>query len=288
MSMILEVHGLSKKYPGSNFHLDNISLSIPGGAIMGIVGENGAGKTTTIGCILGTLIKDSGMVRIFGEEMSDERTDIRDDIGIVFDTNSFPEHMTAAKISSAMRRIYLNWNDELFNDYLRRFNLPEKKEIKTYSRGMAMKLGFATALAHHPKLLILDEAMSGLDPVSREEILDLLLGFVGSDDRSVLISSHITTDLEKIADYITFIHDGIIILSEKKDVFIYNYGIMRCKSSQLSLIDRQDIIAYRKQDYQTDVLIADKHTARKKYADIMIDNATVDEIILMLVKGEKP
>jgi len=287
MRMILEVQGLSKKYPESDFRLNDISLSIPCGTIMGFVGENGAGKTTTIGCILNTLVKDSGVVKIFGKEMSDESTDIRDDIGVVFDTNSFPEHITAAKISSAMRYIYSNWDNELFKDYLRKFNLPEKKEIKTFSRGMAMKLGFAAALSHRPRLLILDEAMSGLDPIAREELLDLFLDFVGDENHAVFISSHITTDLEKIADYITFIHNGSIILSEKKDELIYNYGVMRCKSAQFSEIDKQDILACRKQEYQTNVLVADKSATEKKYRDITIDNITIDEIMLMLVKGEK-
>lgn len=287
MSMILEVQGLSKKYPKSDFRLNDISLSIPGGAIMGFIGENGAGKTTTIGCILNTLIKDSGVVKIFGKEMSDDSTDIRNDIGVVFDTNSFPEHITAAKISSAMRHIYSNWDNKLFKNYLCKFNLPEKKEVKTFSRGMAMKLWFAAALSHRPKLLILDEAMSGLDPIAREELLDLFLDFVGDENHSIFLSSHITTDLEKIADYITFIHNGSIILSEKKDELIYNYGVMRCKSAQFSEIDRQDILAYRKQEYQTNVLIADKRAAEKKYRDITIDNITIEEIMLLLIKGEK-
>ncbi len=287
MSLILEVQGISKKYPKSDFSLNDISLSIPSGAIMGFVGENGSGKTTTIGCILNTLIKDSGVVKIFGKEMNDENTDIRNDIGIVFDTNSFPEEITPAKISKAMQYIYSNWDKELFKDYLRVFKLPEKKEIKTFSRGMAMKLGFAAALSHRPKLLILDEAMSGLDPIAREELLNLLLDYVSDGNNSIFLSSHITTDLEKIADYITFIHNGRIILSEKKDELIYNYGIMRCNSGQFLEIDKQDILTYRRQGYLIDVLIADKYSAEKKYQDIIIDNITIEEIILMLVKGEE-
>lgn len=286
MSMILEVKELSKKYPKSDFRLNNISFSIPSGAIMGFVGENGAGKTTTIGCILNALIKDSGVVKIFGKEMSDKSTDIRDDIGVVFDTNRFPEYMTASKISSAMRHIYSNWDNELFKEYLQKWRLPEKKEIKTFSRGMTMKLGVAAALSHRPRLLILDEAMSGLDPIARGELLDLFQQFARDEDHAVFLSSHIIADLEKAADYITFIHNGSIVLSEKKEQLIHSYGVMRCKLSQFSEIDKQDVLTYNKQDYHINVLISDKSAAEKKYGDITIDNITIEEIMLMLVKGE--
>jgi len=287
MNAILEVQGLEKKYKNSHFSLNNVSFSIPNGAIMGFVGENGAGKTTTIGCILNTRIKDSGIVKIFGKEMTDESIDIRDDIGVVYDESSFPEHLTPEKISANMQHIYSKWDNGLFKEYLRKFKLPENKKVKTFSRGMTMKLAVAVALSHIPKLLILDEATAGLDPIAREEILDVFLDFVQNENHSILLSSHITTDLEKIADYITFIHNGNIILSEKKDVLIYNYGVMRCKSAQFVEIDKQDILAFRKQEYQIDVLVTDKQAAEKKYRDITIDNITIEEIMLMLVKGEK-
>lgn len=287
MSMILEVQGLSKKYPKSNFQLNDISFSIPSGTIMGFVGENGAGKTTTIGCILNTIIKDSGVIKIFDKEMSDKSTDIREDIGVMFDTNSFPEYTTATKISSAMRYIYSNWDNKLFKDYLHKWELPEKNEIKTFSRGMSMKLGLAAALSHRPKFLILDEAMSGLDPIARDELLNLLRHFVKGENHAVFLSSHITADLEKVADYITFIHNGNIILSEKKEELIHNYGVMRCKLAQFSEIEKQDILVYSKQDCQIDVLISDKSAAEKKYRDITIDNISIEEIMLMFAKEEK-
>lgn len=286
MSMVLEVQKLSKKYPKSNFHLNEVSMFIPGGTIMGFVGENGAGKTTTIGCILNTLIKDSGVVKIFGKEMSDGSKGIRNDIGVIFDANSFPENITAAKISSAMRYIYSNWDNELFKDYLHKWGLPEKKEIKTFSRGMAMKLGVAVALSHRPKFLILDEAMSGLDPIARDELLDLLLHFARDENHAVFLSSHITADLEKVADYITFIHNGSIALSEKKEDLICNYGVMRCKMTQFLKIDKQDILAYIKQGELVNVLISDKSVTGKKYRDVTIDNITIEEILRMYVKGE--
>jgi len=287
MNTILEVKGLTKSYKNSDFRLNDVSFSIPSGAIMGFVGENGSGKTTTIGCILNTLIKDSGSVRVFGKEMTHDSIDIRDDIGVVYDTNCFPIDLTAAEISSAMRHIYSKWDNELFKEYLRKFKLPEKKKVKTFSRGMTMKLAVAVALSHRPKFLVLDEATSGLDPIVRDDILDVFLDFVQDENHSILLSSHITSDLEKVADYITFIHDGSIVFSECKDNLIYNYGVMRCKSAQFAEIDKEDVLAYRKHDYQINVLVSDKSTAAKKYRDIIIDNVSIEEIMLMLVKGEK-
>jgi len=287
VNAILEVQGLTKQYRKSDFRLNNVNFSIPKGSIVGFVGENGAGKTTTIGCILNTLVKDSGMVKIFGKEMTDEATDIRDDIGVVYDKNAFPTHLTPIKVAVIMRHLYSNWDDDLFKEYLATFKLPEKKRIKTFSRGMTMKLAVAVALSHRPKLLILDEATAGLDPVVRDDILDVFLDFVQDENNSILLSSHITSDLEKVADYIMFIHGGSIIFNEKKDDLKYNYGIMRCKAAQFAQIDKEDILAYRKHDYQTDVLIADKKAAEKKYRDVVIDNVTIEEIMLMFVKGEK-
>jgi len=285
---ILEVKGLSKNYEGSGFQLNNVSFSIPSGAIMGFVGENGSGKSTTIGCILNTLIKDGGEVKIFGHDMSDDSTDIRDDIGVVYDTNAFPLHLTPRKISSAMRHIFSKWDDNLFKEHLRKFKLPERQKIKEFSRGMTMKLGVAVALSHQPRLLILDEATSGLDPIVRDDILDVFLDFVQDENNSILLSSHITSGLEKVADYITFIHDGSIIFSEAKDNLIYNYGIMRCKAAQFQEIDKVDMLSYRKHEYQIDVLVSDKQSTAKKYRDVVIDNISIEEIMLMLVKGEKP
>jgi len=287
MNTILEVIGLTKKYKNSDFSLNDVSLSIPSGTIMGFVGENGAGKSTTIGCILNTLIKDSGTVNVFGREMTDENTNIRDDIGVVYDTSSFPLYLTPLKISSAMRHIFSKWDNDLFLQYMKKFNLPENQPIKTFSRGMTMKLNIAVALSHKPKLLILDEATSGLDPIVRDDILDVLLDFVQDENHSILLSSHITSDLEKVADYITFIHNGSIILSESKDNLIYNYGVMRCKTTQFEQIDKEDMLAFKKQDYSINVLVSDKQSAAKKYRDVLIDDITIEEIMLLLVKGEK-
>lgn len=286
MKNILELKDVSKAFPKSGFTLDNISFALPKGTIMGFIGENGAGKTTTIGCILNTINKDSGTVRLFGKEMSDKDTLMRDEIGVVYDGDNFPRYLTAAQLANIMQDIYHTWDNALYLSYLEQFNLPLTRKIKTYSRGMSMKLAIAAALSHHPKLLILDEATSGLDPIIRDEILDVFLAFVQDESHSILLSSHITSDLEKVADYITLIHDGRIILSISKDELIYHYAIMRCKESQFAALESSDIIAYRKRDFQTDVLVADGERAGKKYPDIIIDHASIDEIMLMLVKGE--
>ena len=287
MENILELHNLTKSYPKSDFTLDQISFSLPYGSILGFVGENGAGKTTTINCILNTAAKDGGTVKLFGEEMGDGDTDIREKIGVVYDGDNFPGFWTAKQLSKVMARLYQNWDEPLFRDYLEKFQLPSKQKIMHYSRGMTMKLAIAAALSHHPELLILDEATSGLDPVMRDDMLDVFLEFVQEENHSILLSSHITSDLEKVADYITFIHNGRLILTAAKDELIYQYAVLRCKESQFQALDKEDILAYRKRDTQIDVLVADGKAAQKKYKDVVADHTSVDEIMLLLVKGER-
>lgn len=287
MKNILELEQVSKTFPRSGFQLDSISFSLPYGSILGFVGENGAGKTTTIGCILNTIARDSGSVKLFGREMLDADTDIRERIGVVYDGDNFPGYLTAEQLAKIMQGIYANWDGGLFKKYLAAFHLPEKQRIKHYSRGMTMQLAIAAALAHHPQLLILDEATSGLDPVIRDEMLDVFLEFVQEEDHAILMSSHITSDLEKISDHIAFIHHGRLILHASKNELAYSYAVMRCKESQFTAIDPKDIIAYRKRDFQTDVLVANAKEARKKYRDVVIDNVSIDEIMLLLVKGDR-
>ncbi|MCM1221692.1 MAG: ABC transporter ATP-binding protein [Lachnospiraceae bacterium] len=286
MENILELQGISKAFPKSNFTLDKLSFSLPYGAILGFVGENGAGKTTTIGCILNTVKKDSGVVKLFGREMQDNDTDIREKIGVVYDGDNFPGFWTAKQLSEVMSGIYTQWDNALFQKYLEDFHLPKQK-IKDYSRGMTMKLAIAAALSHHPQLLILDEATSGLDPVMRDEMLDVFLEFVQEESHSILLSSHITSDLEKVADYITFIHNGRLIMTVSKNDLAYNYAVMRCKESQILALDPNDIIAYRKRDFQIDVLVSNGKEAQRKYKNSVIDHVSVDEIMLLLVKGER-
>ncbi|MDE5932969.1 MAG: ABC transporter ATP-binding protein [Lachnospiraceae bacterium] len=287
MENILELQGISKTFPKSDFTLDKVSFSLPYGAIMGFVGENGAGKTTTIGCILNTVAKDGGTVKLFGREMSDADTDIREKIGVVYDGDNFPAYWTAKQLSQVMAGLYTKWDNALFQKYLEDFHLPVRQKIRNYSRGMTMKLAIAAALSHHPQLLILDEATSGLDPIMRDEMLDVFLDFVQEEDHSILISSHITSDLEKVADYITFIHDGKLLMTAPKDELLYQYAVMRCKESQFLALDPGDILTYRKRDFQIDVLVANGKEAKKKYKDIVTDSVSVEEIMLLLGKGER-
>ncbi len=287
MENILELQQICKSFPKSNFILDKLSFSLPYGAILGFVGENGAGKTTTIGCILNTVRKDSGMVKLFGKEMRDIDTDIREKIGVVYDGDNFPGFWTAKQLSQVMEGIYTQWDHALFQKYSEDFHLPVKQKIKNYSRGMTMKLAIAVALSHHPQLLILDEATSGLDPIMRDEMLDVFLEFVQEESHSILLSSHITSDLEKVADYITFIHNGKLIMTASKNDLVYNYAVMRCKESQFLALDPGDIIAYRKRDFQIDVLVNNGKEAQRKYKGSVVDHVSVDEIMLLLVKGER-
>ena len=287
MESILELQQVSKKFTKSGFMLNNVTFSLPYGAILGFVGENGAGKTTTIGCILNTITKDSGTIKLFGKEMQDKDTDIREKIGVVYDGDNFPAYWTANRLSQVMEGLYTQWDNALFQKYLEDFHLQPKQKIKHYSRGMTMKLALAVALSHHPQLLILDEATSGLDPIMRDEILDVFLEFVQEEDHSILLSSHITSDLEKVADYITFIHDGRLIMTASKNDLAYHYAVLRCGENQFRSLDPGDIIAYRKRDLQIDVLVSNGKEAERKYRGVVVDHVSVDEIMLLLVKGER-
>lgn len=287
MDNILELHQVCKTFPRTNFTLDHVSFSIPYGSIMGFVGENGAGKTTTIGCVLNTVSKDSGTIKIFGKELADTDTELKEKIGVVYDGDNFPAYWTAEQLSDVMQGLYANWDNDLFKKYLNDFRLLPNQKIKSYSRGMTMKLAVAAALSHHPQLLILDEATSGLDPIMRDDMLDVFLEFVQDENHSILLSSHITSDLEKIADYITFIHNGKLIMAASKNDLVYNFAVMRCKESQFLELDPGDILVYRKRDYQIDVLVSNGNEIQRKYRNAVIDHVSVDEIILLLVKGER-
>ena len=287
MDNILELHQVCKTFPRTNFTLDHVSFSIPYGSIMGFVGENGAGKTTTIGCVLNTVSKDSGTIKIFGKELADTDTELKEKIGVVYDGDNFPAYWTAEQLSDVMQGLYANWDNDLFKKYLNDFRLLPNQKIKSYSRGMTMKLAVAAALSHHPQLLILDEATSGLDPIMRDDMLDVFLEFVQDENHSILLSSHITSDLEKIADYITFIHNGKLIMAASKNDLVYNFAVMRCKESQFLELDPGDILAYRKRDYQIDVLVSNGKEIQRKYRNAVVDHVSIDEIMLLLVKGER-
>ena len=284
MAAILEVKDLTKRYDG--FTLDHVSFQVPGGCIMGLIGENGAGKSTTIKAVLDLIHRDVGTVTFWGQELS-ASSDLKEDIGVVFDGISFYETLTPAQVGRILGAAYRRWDDGLYKQYLERFSIPKEKEIKGLSKGMKAKLSIAAALSHRPKFLIMDEATSGLDPVMRDDMLDVFLEFVQDEEHSILMSSHITTDLEKVADYITFIHQGKLLFCKSKDELRYQYGIVRCGAAVFEQMDKSQVLAWRKEDYQWDVLVPDKEKARRLYKNAVVDDATIDDILLLYVKGER-
>ena len=284
MGSALEIHELTKKY--EDFTLDHISFQVPSGSIVGLIGENGAGKTSTINAVLGLIKKDSGEIEILGENADNLSSPVKEEIGVVFDGSNFSEELTPVKLNKVLRDVYSSWDQALFSKLLEQIEVPLFKKIKTFSKGMKMKLSIAVALAHHPRLLILDEATSGLDPVMRDDILDMFLDFVQDEEHSILVSSHITSDLEKVADYIVFIHKGKIIFAKSKDELLENYGIIKCGREQFEALDQEDQITYRRLDYEWQVLTADRNRAQKKYPKALVIPATIDEIMLLYVKGE--
>ena len=279
----LKLTNITKKY--DDFLLDKVSFNVPKGNIVGLIGENGAGKSTTLNSILDIIERDSGDVFILDSEKNKISNAIREKIGVVFDGNNFPEDLTPQKLNNVLKAIYSNWEEKKFYELLENFSLPKNKKIKKFSKGMKMKLSISVALSHKAQLLILDEATSGLDPVVRDDILDILLDFVQEENNSILMSSHITSDLEKIADYIVFIHKGKVIFEETKDNLIYNYGIMKCKLKEFNDIEKKDIIRYRKMDYGYEILIKNKKELEKKYPNVIMDNIKIEDIMLMYVKG---
>ncbi len=285
MTAALKIQGLTKKFEG--FALDKVSFRVPSGSIVGLIGENGAGKTTTINAALGLIKKDSGEIEILGENVEHLTPSIKEEIGAVFDASNFSEELTPEKLDKVLKDIYTSWDQDLFRQLLDRLEIPFSRKLKTFSKGMKMKLSLAAALSHHPKLLILDEATSGLDPVMRDDILDMFLDFVQEEDYAILVSSHITSDLEKVADYIVFIHKGKIIFSKPKDELLEDYGIIKCGDEQFKALDREDWIACRRQDYEWQVLTSDRKKAEKKYPKALVMPATIDEIMLLYVKGEQ-
>lgn len=285
MNNIISIQNLTKHYP--SFTLGPIRLDIPGGAIIGLIGENGAGKTTFLKCLLGIISSNTGEISILGQDTGKARSALKEDIGVVLDNAFFPELLTPSDIARSMKHFYKNWDDALFGNYLRDFGLSAKSQIKTFSKGMRKKLEIATALSHHPKLLILDEPTSGLDPVVRDDVMEIFQNFVSDEEHTILFSTHITSDLEHIADYIVFVNKGQIALEKSRDDILDNYGILRCDEMQFSKMDAGDIITYRKNAYSYDVLTDSRRTMERKYPDIVLDKITLEELMVMMIKGEK-
>lgn len=285
MESILEIKNLSKKYEG--FELKNINLELPKGMILGLIGENGAGKSTTIKAILNVINRDGGEIKIFGLDNIQNEKKIKEDIGVVLDDSFFSEYLNPVDINKIMKNFYKSWDENVYFKYIEDFKLPKDKILKEYSSGMKMKLKIAVALSHHPKLLILDEPTSGLDPVARNEVLDIFQDFIQDEEHSILVSSHITSDLEHIADYITFINAGEIVLAKTRDELLDNYGIVKCSEEEFKNIDKNDFIKFKKNRYEYDVLVENKFDFVKKYNIQVIDKPTIEDIMLIYIKGEK-
>ncbi len=285
MENLLEVKNLCKKYIG--FELKNINFSIPKGMIIGLIGENGAGKTTTIKAMLNIINKDEGEVKIFDLDLHQNEKQIKQDIAVVLDDSFLSEYLNPKSINKIMKNFYTSWDEKLYLKYLEKFNLPSNKISKEFSNGMKMKLKIATALSHKPKLLILDEPTSGLDPVARNDILDIFQEFIEDGEHSILLSSHITSDLEHIADYIIFINNGEIIFKKSKDELIENFGIVRCDEKDFKSFNKNDYIKYKKNKYEYDVLVENKADFKRKYNISVIDKPTIEDIMLIYIKGEK-
>ncbi len=283
MTNAFRVSGLTKTY--QDFVLDHVSFTVPSGSIVGLIGENGAGKSTTINVALGLIQKEDGTVSILDSEELDG--DAKEQIGVVFDGSNYPEILSPRKLNRVMKNIYRTWDEQAYLHLLKQFSLPADKQIKQLSKGMKMKLAISVAFSHHSRLLVLDEATSGLDPVVRDDILDMLLDFVQDEGHSILVSSHITSDLEKIADYIVFIHEGKVVFEKPKDELTEQYGIIKCGAAQFDALDKSDIISYRKMDYEWQILVSDRERMQKKYPKALVVPATIDEIMLLYVKGEK-
>ena len=286
MTNIIEIKNLVKKYD-NRFTLGSIDLEIPNGVIVGLIGENGAGKTTLIKSILNILKIDEGNIKIFNKDFNKEENTIKEDIGVVLDNMFFPEILTPKDINIVMKDIYKKWDEELFKKYLNDFGLNINKQIKTMSKGMRKKLEIATSLSHHPKILILDEPTSGLDPVVRNEVLDIFLDFIQDEEHTILLSTHITSDLEHIADKIIFINKGKILLDKNRDDLLDNYGILKCDIDSFDTISKEDIIVYKKNKYNYEILVDNISKIKKKYKNCIVDKITLEELMVLMIKGVK-
>lgn len=274
----LEIRDLCKSYPG--FSLQNLTLTLPQGCIMGLIGKNGAGKSTTIRLILEMAQKDSGSIRILGKDNTENISLAKEDIGVVLDEVGFPECLTAQQVGNIMKNTYRNWDMDVYKKYMKELALPENKEFKEFSRGMKMKLGIAMALSHNPKILILDEATSGLDPVIRDEVLDIFSEFTRDENHAVLMSSHIVSDLEKICDYIAFLHKGRLLLCEEKDRIMEEYGILRCSADQLAELDPAAVKGKKESAYGVEAIVE----RDKVPATLQLSPVDIEQLFIFMVK----
>ena len=277
----LEIKNLCKSYPG--FTLTNLNLTLPRGCILGLIGENGAGKSTTIKLILDLIKADSGSITILGRDSREDQRLTREDIGVVLDEVGIPEVLTAAQVGKVMKHTFRNWDESEFSRLLNALSIPESKAFKEFSRGMKMKLGIAVAMSHGAKLLILDEATSGLDPVVRDEVVTMLSEFTRDEDHAILISSHIVSDLEKLCDYIAFLHKGKLMLFEEKDVLLARYGILYCTHEQLEVLSPDAVLHRKENPYGAEVLVLREAVP----SDWKISPVSIEELFVFMVKEAK-
>ena len=279
----IELSHINKSF--GDFAIRDLNLTVPSGTICGLVGENGAGKSTTIRLLMGALQPDSGTAAVLGVDVTaPEFREVKEDVGVVLDEAYFPESLNAAQVGKIMAATYCQWDQKLYDSYLKRFDLPEKKQFKDFSRGMRMKLAIAVALSHQPKLLVLDEATAGLDPIVRDEVLDIFNEFTREEDHSILISSHILSDLEKLCDYIAFIHKGDLLFCEEKDRLLEQYGIFEDSRENLDCLQPEAIVAREENRYGGVRALVKRDLAP---AGFQLEKPSVEDIVLFLVKGAK-
>ena len=279
----IELSHVTKHYPG--FTLQDLSLTVPSGTICGLVGENGAGKSTTIRLLMGALRPDSGRCAVLGaDSASPEFLSLKEDIGVVLDEAYFPESLNALQVGGVMAKTYRRWDGKQYQNYLTRFGLPEKKPFKDFSRGMKMKLAIAVALSHSPRLLVLDEATAGLDPIVRDEVLEIFNEFTREEDHSILISSHILSDLEKLCDYIAFLHQGRLLFCDEKDRLLEEYGIFVGTADQVHSLQDGAVVARENSSFGGVRCLVKRALVPAGWA---LERPTVEDIVLFLVKGAK-
>ena len=277
----IEIKNLTKEYDG--FKLDNLNLTLPSGFIMGLIGENGAGKSTTIKLILNIIKKNSGTVKLLGKNTETELNDIKEDVGVVLDDVGFPECLNVKQVNNVMKYTFKNWSEDTFFSYVKKLNIPDKKIFKDFSKGMKMKLSIVVALSHNPKLLIFDEATNGLDPVVRDEVLDIFSEFTRNENHSILISSHIISDLEKICDYVAFMHKGKLIVCEEKDLLIEQYGMIHCTREEFSTINPSGIIGKKENPYGVNAIVKRNEIPK----GISASPVGIEELFVFMAKGDK-
>ncbi|HEY5563222.1 MAG TPA: ABC transporter ATP-binding protein [Clostridiaceae bacterium] len=284
MDNILEIKDLTKSY--KNFTLDNLAFNIPRGSVMGFIGPNGSGKSTTIKLIMNLIKRDSGDINVFGLDNLKHNKEIKQKIGFVYDENYFYEELNIMEMRNILRPFYKNWDDNVFEQYIKDFELPKKNKIKSFSKGMKIKLSLALALCHNAELIIMDEPTSGLDPVFRSELLDILYNIIQDDNVSILFSTHITTDLEKIADYITFINKGKLVFTKTKDEIVENYGLVKGSKELLDNDTRQEFISIKESNFGFEALTKDIIKARNIFKDnCIIEKASLEDIMVYTVRG---